>query len=271
MIQILELLNQQVSLIETMTPLDFLEFRHLLAPSSGFQSLQFRIVETKLGLKMNDRYKKEYYARTGDGGLTKEDADRLKKTEQERSLLKVLNGWLERMPFFDKTYWKDFETGKKDKQQTHPFWQVYRSLYTEGLNEMETDKLLYFDKLLNNEGIKDKEAERITFSATALKSALFIMLYRDFPVFQTSYQILDSLIEIDHLMAGWRHKHMVMVRRMIGMWQGTGNTSGAGYLQGALESHFVFKGLEGLSTFLIERKKLPKLPKELINKLSYVE
>lgn len=270
-IQILELLNQQVSLIETMTPLDFLEFRHLLAPSSGFQSLQFRIVETKLGLKMSDRYKKEYYARTGDGGLTKEDADLLKKTEEERSLLEVLNSWLERMPFFDKIYWQDFETGKIDKQQTHPFWQVYRRLYTEGLNEAETDKLLYFDKLLNNEGIKDEEAERITFSATALQSALFIMLYRDFPVFQTSYQILDSLIEIDHLMAGWRHKHMVMVRRMIGMRQGTGNTSGAGYLQGALESHFVFKDLEGLSTFLIERKKLPRLPKELINKLSYVE
>lgn len=57
---------------------------------------------------------------------------------------------------------------------------------------------------------------------------------------------------------------------MIGLRQGIGNTSGAEYLQGALESHFVFKDLDGLSTFLIERKQLPKLPKELINKLSYV-
>ncbi len=106
-------------------------------------------------------------------------------------------------------------------------------------------------------------------SPTALRAALFIMLYRDFPVFQTSYQILDSLVEIDHLMAGWRHKHLVMVRRMIGMRVGTGNTSGQSYLEGALTAHFIFKDLEGLSIYLIERKKLPKLPAALIKKLSY--
>ncbi|MEO7800768.1 MAG: tryptophan 2,3-dioxygenase family protein [Ginsengibacter sp.] len=120
-IQILALLNQQVNLIETMTPLDFLEFRPLLASSSGFQSLQFRIVETKLGLKMPDRYKKEYYARTGDGGLTKADADHLEKTENESSLLELLNTWLERMPFFDKKYWEDFEVNKGHPQTQHPF------------------------------------------------------------------------------------------------------------------------------------------------------
>ncbi len=103
----------------------------------------------------------------------------------------------------------------------------------------------------------------------AMRAALFIMLYRDFPVFQTSYQILDTLVEIDHQMAGWRHKHLVMVRRMIGMRTGTGSTTGAGYLEGALTKHTVFKDIESLSTFLIERKKLPKLPGELIKKLSY--
>ncbi len=102
-----------------------------------------------------------------------------------------------------------------------------------------------------------------------MRAALFIMLYRDFPVFQTSYQILDTLVEIDHQMAGWRHKHLVMVRRMIGMRTGTGSTTGVGYLEGALTKHTIFKDIESLSTFLIERKKLPKLPGELIKKLSY--
>jgi tryptophan 2,3-dioxygenase len=254
-----------------MTPLDFLEFRHLLAPSSGFQSLQFRIVESKLGLRMSDRYKKEYYARTGDGGLTPADLEYLQKTENESSLVQLLNTWLERMPFFDTVYWKNFETDDNKMNSVHPFWKAYKTLYTDGLDS-EPDKLLYFDKLfeeVSSEPNVNYESDT-AFSNKALQAALFIMLYRDFPVFQTSYQILDSLIEIDHLMAGWRHKHMVMVRRMIGMRQGTGNTSGAGYLQGALENHFVFKDLEHLSTFLIERKKLPKLPKALIVKLSYV-
>ena len=38
-----------------MTPLDFLEFRDLLVPASGFQSLQFRLIETKLGLRARHR------------------------------------------------------------------------------------------------------------------------------------------------------------------------------------------------------------------------
>ena len=110
---------------------------------------------------------------------------------------------------------------------------------------------------------------RSSFSTAAIRSALFIMLYRDFPVFQTSYQLLDSLIEIDHLMSNWRHKHLIMVRRMIGMRVGTGNTSGAGYLEGALNKHYIYRDLSGLSTYLIERKKLPKLPDELIKHLGY--
>jgi tryptophan 2,3-dioxygenase len=50
---------------------------------------------------------------------------------------------------------------------------------------------------------------------------------------------------------------------------GTGNTSGRGYLEGALNSHYIFRDIAALSTFLIQRKKLPKLPEELIKKLSY--
>src|SRR5215475_4337942 len=51
-VKILELLNYQVSILETMTTLDFLEFRNHLLPASGFQSKQFKLIEAKLGLKM---------------------------------------------------------------------------------------------------------------------------------------------------------------------------------------------------------------------------
>jgi len=46
-----KLLRDQVMILETMTPLDFMEFREYLTPSSGFQSLQFRLLENKLGLR----------------------------------------------------------------------------------------------------------------------------------------------------------------------------------------------------------------------------
>ncbi len=42
---------EQVQVIETMTPQDFLEFRSVLAPASGFQSVQFRELEFISGVK----------------------------------------------------------------------------------------------------------------------------------------------------------------------------------------------------------------------------
>ena len=40
-----QVLIAQIPVLETMTPQDFLDFRHLLAPASGFQSVQFRELE----------------------------------------------------------------------------------------------------------------------------------------------------------------------------------------------------------------------------------
>ena len=38
-----------------MTPLDFMDFRDYLSSASGFQSLQFRLLENKLGVKSEYR------------------------------------------------------------------------------------------------------------------------------------------------------------------------------------------------------------------------
>src|SRR3546814_6996228 len=39
------------SVLETLTPSEYMEFREILGPSSGFQSLQYRTVEFLLGNK----------------------------------------------------------------------------------------------------------------------------------------------------------------------------------------------------------------------------
>ena len=272
-IKINELLNHQVDLIDTMTPLDFLEFRNLLTPSSGFQSLQYRQVEATLGLDMQKRHEKDYYKRTNEGGFLPDDFEKINEIEKNQSLLQLINNWLERMPFFESDFWKNYTEQSPGSGNLHPFWNDYRAIYLSGLTQREASKIHDFDLIFfNQQGNFSKEDAAALLpgmSSEAMKAGLFIMLYRDFPVFQTSYQILDALVEIDHQMATWRHKHLVMVRRMIGMRMGTGNTSGGGYLEGALNKHYVFKDIAGLSTFLIERKKLPKLPADLIKKLSY--
>ena len=51
MIEIQRVLLQQIAVLETMTPVDFNEFRDLLNPASGFQSVQFRELEFLSGVK----------------------------------------------------------------------------------------------------------------------------------------------------------------------------------------------------------------------------
>jgi tryptophan 2,3-dioxygenase len=65
--EIWKLLIRQLDVLETMTPLDFLEFRDLLVPASGFQSLQFRLIEVRLGLSRERRASQ--YAHTFDRQL----------------------------------------------------------------------------------------------------------------------------------------------------------------------------------------------------------
>jgi tryptophan 2,3-dioxygenase len=58
-IEIERLLINQVAVLETMTPTDFLAFRDQLRPASGFQSFQFREIEYVSGLK-DERFLKGY-------------------------------------------------------------------------------------------------------------------------------------------------------------------------------------------------------------------
>src|SRR5512138_1638302 len=122
-VKILELINQQVSVLETMTALDFLEFRNHLLPASGFQSKQFRLIEAKLGLKMHQRYKEEYYKSTRRGSLSETDLLEINQVESESTLKELIVQWLERMPFFEEVYWKDHHgIMEPNEEKMHPFW-----------------------------------------------------------------------------------------------------------------------------------------------------
>ena len=50
-VEIFKVLVQQIHILETMQPVEFLQFRGRLTPASGFQSMQFRELEYLSGLK----------------------------------------------------------------------------------------------------------------------------------------------------------------------------------------------------------------------------
>ena len=261
--KILELINQQVSVLETMTALDFLEFRNFLLPASGFQSKQFRLIEAKLGLKMEQRYKTEYYKHTRRGSLSEDDLREVNKIEGESTLKQLIIEWLERMPFFDDRYWGEYkQVSTLDSTDRHKFWLDYREAYKNSLASNEAERLKEFEKVFFEEGRGDIPPD-------ALRSALFITIYRNLPLFHLPFELLNTLSEIDELLSNWRYRHFMMVRRMIGLRVGTGGTSGAGYLEGTLSQHYAFREITEVATFLIERSKRPALPNALKQKVSF--
>jgi len=257
---ILDVAVHQLSIMETMTPLDFLDFRNLLRPASGFQSIQFKIVEAMLGLKLENRFGKEYYV----SQLNQKDKEIIRVTEEQSSVIEEVNKWLERMPFADdNSMWEGFKG--TDSKSTN-FWEDYKSAYKSSLTEGEIGNMDRFEKVFFD---KEFTADR-RFSNKANRAALFIMLYRDYPLLQLPYQLINLLLEIDEFMSLWRYRHMNMVHRMIGMRVGTGGSSGKNYLKSALDKHYIFAELAELNSFLIERRNLPVLPKDLEKRLGFV-
>ena len=262
-VKILELINQHVSVLETMTALDFLEFRNHLLPASGFQSKQFRLIEAKLGLKMEQRYKAEYYKHTRRGSLSEADSQEVDEAESERTLKELIVQWLERMPFFRDEYWRDYTyASEPSENEIHQFWTDYRHAYQTSLSDSERGRLVEFDRVFFEEGRGD-------VPPAAMRAALFITIYRNLPIFHLPFELLNTLSEIDELLSNWRYRHFMMVRRMIGIRVGTGGTSGAGYLEGTLSQHYIFREITEVATFLIERSKRPSLPNALKEKVSF--
>ena len=261
--KILELINQQVGVLETMTALDFLEFRNFLLPASGFQSKQFRLIEAKLGLKMEQRYKTEYYKHTRRGSLAEADLLDVNQAEGERTLKELIIQWLERMPFFEERYWNEYkQMSAVDSVERHKFWLDYREAYQKSLSKNEAGRLEEFDKVFFEEG-------RGNVPPVAMRAALFITIYRNLPILHLPFELLNTLSEIDELLSNWRYRHFMMVRRMIGLRVGTGGTTGAGYLEGTLSQHYAFREITEVATFLIERSKRPSLPNALKEKVSF--
>lgn len=248
MVSILKVLVQQIDIMETMTPMDFLDFRDMLRPASGFQSWQFKVLEAKLGLKYQHRYGQEYYI----SQLRQQQVDLIRQVEQERSFIELLNDWLERMPFVD---------------EVKNFWNDYRNIYVTSLATAEQENQAFFDAVFADSAAGGERR----LSPKACRSALFIMLYRGYPILQLPFQLLNNLLEIDEQLSTWRYRHMNMVHRMIGTRIGTGGSTGRDYLKGALDKHYIFAEIARLTSFLIERRKLPVLPQEMESRLGFVQ
>ena len=263
---------KQIHVLESMTPMDFLEFRDLLNPASGFQSAQFRIIENKLGLKNDSRLKfsKKSYIEYLD------DNDK-KKIDNSSTLFDAIESWLERTPFLkniDFDFWKEYKDAvgvmfEKDIE----IIQKNSNLDSEDKEEqIKNYKKInhHYDLLFDSRKYQELlDTGKKKISQKASLAALFIMLYRDEPILNSPFKLITKLIDIDQSLNTWRYKHALLAQRMIGIKIGSGGSSGYSYLRKTIEKHSIFDDYANLSTYLLSKSSLPVLPDNLKNKLEY--
>lgn len=274
-IEIQKLLVQQIRIMETMTPLDFLDFRNYLFPASGFQSFQFRKVEVLLGLENEQRltYNREPYTVV----FTDEQRAELEQLESKGTLFDVVEAWLERTPFLE---FKGFNFLEHYKKAVQNMLERERAAIkaTDYLSEEKKEMRLqmlgstdtYFESVLDpkvHERMRQEGMLRLSYQASI--AALLINLYREEPILQMPFNLLMKLMDMDELLTSWRYRHAQMVLRMLGRKIGTGGSSGYDYLHATAVRHHIFKDLHNISTLLIPRSELPKLPKELVRELGF--
>jgi tryptophan 2,3-dioxygenase len=265
----------QVKVLETMTPLDFLEFRNLLIPASGFQSYQFRVCEIALGLKMEMRttYNQKIYSHE----FTEEQRQELKELENGNSLFDILEKWLERMPFIssDDFNFKDEYLKSVEKMTSAQKQAINDTDYiTEKEKELRVNMIDQNKQYIHDSLNEDKHQEQINegkarLSYNATIASLMIHLYREQPILRGPYNLLNKIVEMDENFSMFRYRHAQMVMRILGKKMGTGGSSGYDYLMRTVLNHQIFKDLHNISTLLIPRNELPELPDKVLSKLGF--
>jgi tryptophan 2,3-dioxygenase len=273
-VKILKLLVDQVLILETMSPLEFIEFRKYLSPASGFQSLQFRLLENKLGLKPSCRvmYNQQHYREVFK---TEPDKKALEESEHEMSLLRLVEKWLERTPGLEAggfNFWKRYQCA------VARYLEVQRKAAENCRDEAERDETIAeFEKVKSSfESILDPDIHRALMdrgdrrlSHKAMQGALMTSFYREMPRFSQPYQVLTLLMDIDSLLTKWRYNHVMLVQRMLGNKIGTGGSSGYMYLRSTISDRYkIFLDLFNLSTWLLPRAYIPPMPHAVSRTLS---
>jgi len=216
--------------LKTMSPMDFLEFRDALTPSSGFQSLQFRLIETRLGVLRDKQF-----------ALNEKDQALLNEAQAKPTLFSSIEKWLCELTVVE--------------EGNTLFWTQLQSAVEKSLSN-DQQVSAFFNANTHQEL---QEQNLIRFDFDALRNALLVFLYKDKTHCYNAYQVLSLLTDIDDLFTAWRHTHVWLVQRMIGEKIGTGGSPGLAYLKASADNYRVFSDITALVSCLIPGSALPEV------------
>jgi tryptophan 2,3-dioxygenase len=275
---ILSLCVEQMRVVETLTPQDFLAFRDKLIPASGFQSFQMRELEIVMGLEDAERVRLgghlplEHIQRLATRSAGGHDAwGRIERARAEGSFLAALRTWLYRTPI------RGSQPGQPgDDAVVAGFLDDYLRA-GDAASEASMGRLAAALESQRAEVsarvAASREANRSFLAAEDVDdgerahhrrvraAALFIESYRHLPLLSWPRLLVDQVLEMEQQMVLFRHRHARMVERVIGRRVGTGGSSGVDYLD-ATGKYRVFKELWSIRTMLLAREALPELSEQ---------
>uniref|UniRef100_A0A7M5VG24 Tryptophan 2,3-dioxygenase n=2 Tax=Clytia hemisphaerica TaxID=252671 RepID=A0A7M5VG24_9CNID len=220
-IKMFEVLCDQMKVMETLNPLEFVNFRSHLGQSSGFESFQFRMIENKIGIKKESRilHNQKHYSE-----VFKKDPETLEKiedTETKESLFDRVNEWLKELYESSNEIVQDFLNNFSKAFISQPTSKENSQEFQDTLKEI-TDTRIY-DQLLA------KGERRLSWESFV--TALTIQYQGKFGSFKNEWQLLNLLMDLDQIFMKWRFVHLSLVYRQIGVKRGTVGSSGYYYLQ----------------------------------------
>ncbi|XP_050434329.1 tryptophan 2,3-dioxygenase isoform X2 [Adelges cooleyi] len=190
---IFKLLLEHFSVLESMHPCDFAEFRDLLTPASGFQSLQFRLIENKLGLKTETRVCcSQSYPECFD------ETQRLEfeRTAAEPTLFMLVGHWLECTPdLLDDAVWERY------RKAADRWLQDSKKI---GITRLEKRRQILSTVFDSDQHKALVEQGHRILSHKALKGAILIYSYRQENGYGLANRILESLVDLDTILSKWR-------------------------------------------------------------------
>ncbi|HYE37714.1 tryptophan 2,3-dioxygenase family protein [Methylocaldum sp.] len=262
LVAIQKIINRQIDVLETISPLDFLDFRDYLFSDSVFQSSQFREIELRLGLAM--QVPPESFNR-----FRPEEREVLRKASEEKSLFEAVDDWLVNMPFRsleEVEFWPSYRRIVHDMLQ-----RDYQLVQNRRLSAWERQSQLSklenaryrFDALFKPDEFEVLRDDGLfQLRRAAVLSALFILLYRDEPILQVPFRVLKRLMDVDDQLIGWRINRTLFEQRMLGNKVGAGGSITHDYVREMMEEKRIFRDLFILSTFLVPHSSLPVLPQK---------
>lgn len=276
---ILEHAVQQFSVMETLTPQDFLSFRDKLVPASGFQSFQLREIEILLGLEDAQRLSYagtnplEHIEKLSHGSKAGEVArQHIESARAELTLRAALREWLHRTPVMgsgpsdpgDATvvarFLSDYLVALSNENRGKEQRLIEALVGTlgakpEGIKKQILDSDLRARQFLLGEDVAELERERVRRIRAGV---LFIESYRELPLLAWPRLLIDSVVELEEQLVLWRTRHARMVERIIGRRIGTAGSSGVEYLDQTAR-YRIFDELWAVRTILLPKEALPRL------------